>query len=107
MLPEEFLDIVYDKAKEDGKDYGIICPPISSQKGIDILVDHFLGEDFYVVNPVGAEQFNTEAIYRILEKYKGIKEIEERRIINRIKKLLSKIRDRFNKTKKKKVKYYV
>lgn len=65
MKPEEFLDIVYNESKED---YGLMPPPITAERGLNILIDHFLGKDWYVVDAVGTEQVYTEAIYAILEK---------------------------------------
>jgi hypothetical protein len=70
MKPEEFLDIVY---KESDRDYGICPPPISADKGLNILIEHFLGKDWYVIDPLGQDQIYTVAIYDILEKYKGKK----------------------------------
>lgn len=40
---------------------------------MDILIEHFLG-DYYSVNPIGREQYNTEAICMILGQYPGKKE---------------------------------
>lgn len=65
MKVEDFLDIMY---KKHGDKYGILPPPISDKEGLEILVKHFLG-DYYSVNPISHEQFNTEAILRILEQY--------------------------------------
>lgn len=63
---EKFLDQVYENTD---KDYGICPPPTPAQEGLDVLIEHFLGKDWYVVLPLGAEQVNTEAIYEILKKY--------------------------------------
>ena len=65
MTPQEFGEIVN---KEAGMDYGLCPPPITAERGLDILINHFLGKDWYVVMPMGKEQVYTEAIYEILEK---------------------------------------
>lgn len=70
MKKEEFLDKVYEK---HGYEYGIIAPPTTDREGMDILIEHFLG-DYYSVNPIGREQYNTEAICMILGQYPGKKE---------------------------------
>lgn len=67
MKPEEFLDIVY---KGTDRDYGIFPAPISADKGLKILIEHFLGNDWYVIDPLSTDQIYTVAIYDILEKYK-------------------------------------
>jgi len=66
MEPEEFIE---NLKKEDDFDYGLCAPPIKADKGIDILIKHFLGDDWYVTMPVSTEQVYTEAIYAILEKH--------------------------------------
>ena len=65
MKAEEFSDLVY---KESKKDYGLCPPPISAEKGLKILMNHFLGDDWYVVMPLGREQVYTEAIFEILNR---------------------------------------
>ena len=63
MKAEEFAKMTYENAKHD---YGIFAPPTEPQDGLNILIDHFLGKDWYTANPVGQKQVNTEAIYDIL-----------------------------------------
>jgi hypothetical protein len=65
MTPQEFGEIVN---KESDIDYGLCPPPISAEKGLNILIDHFLGKDWYVVMSLSKEQVYTEAICDILEK---------------------------------------
>ena len=43
-------------------------PPTQAQEGIDILIKHFLGDNWYCIS-TNNEQANTEAIYEILQKY--------------------------------------
>lgn len=40
-----------------------------AQEGLNILIKHFLGDDWYVVDPLPNCQVNTLAIYEILQKY--------------------------------------
>lgn len=66
MKAEEFMKI--QRRKVD-KDYGICPPPTKAQEGLDILISHFLGDDWYTAMPMDVEQTNTQAICEILEKY--------------------------------------
>lgn len=52
----------------DGKDYGIFPPPMKAQTAVDELCRFILGDDWYSVNPLGAEQINTEIVYTIERK---------------------------------------
>lgn len=54
----------------NGKDYGIFAPPMDAQTALNELCHHFLGEDWYSVNPVSQEQVNTEIVYAIERRYK-------------------------------------
>lgn len=66
MNAEDFAKSAYKNAD---KDYGVCPPPTDAKTGMKTLIDHFLGEGWYVTLPVSAEQANTEAIYEILKKY--------------------------------------
>ena len=63
---EKFLQATI---KNSDFDYGICPPPIDAQKGLDILIEHFLGEDWYTALPLSQKQVNTEAVYEILKRY--------------------------------------
>jgi len=52
------------------KDYGLCCPPTEAQEAVNILIKHFLGEDWFVSFPMCAEQVNSEAVYEILKENK-------------------------------------
>ena len=54
----------------DGKDYGIFAPPMDAQVALIELCHHFLGDDWYSVNPVSQDQINTEIVYEIERKFK-------------------------------------
>lgn len=66
MKTEEFLKIVDEH--NEGKSYGLCSQPFPADKGLDILIEHFLGKDWYVVLSMSKEQVYTEAICDILEK---------------------------------------
>ena len=57
----------------DGKDYGILPPPMDAQVALDELQRYFLGDNWYTTLPLGRGQVNTEIVYAIetkLKKYK-------------------------------------
>ena len=66
MKPEQFID---NLKKEDYFDCGLCPPPVKADKGLDVLIEHFLGDDWYVTMPISTEQVYTEAIYAILERH--------------------------------------
>ena len=66
MKPKEFARMVYGIAD---KDYGMCPPPIEAQTGLDILINHFLGDDWCVSFAIGAKQVNTEAVLEILKRF--------------------------------------
>jgi hypothetical protein len=66
MKPEQFID---ELNKEGKFDYGLCPPPVKADKGLDVLIEHFLGKDWYVTMPISKEQIYTEAIYTILKKH--------------------------------------
>lgn len=53
--------------EEDKK--SIFSPPLEPQIALNILIEHFLGKDWYTPNPIGVKQVNTEAVYEILSRY--------------------------------------
>lgn len=65
MTLEELDKMLHEK---HGDKYGILPPPTTDKEALEILIKHFLG-DYYSVNPISAEQFNTEAIARIISLY--------------------------------------
>lgn len=48
---------------------GIYSAPMDAQEAINILVDYLLGEDWYVVDPIGVKQVNAIVVEQILDKY--------------------------------------
>ena len=62
MKPDEFMKLVQSNTIED------VYPPTDAQLGLNILIKHFLGDDWQSTMICNA-QVNTEAIYEILLKY--------------------------------------
>ena len=59
-------------------------PPLDAQLAVQFLKDYLLGEDWYVVNPLGIEQINSEIVGAILSKYskkyrKEVKQLKKQR----------------------------
>lgn len=59
-------------------------PPLNAQLALQFLKDYLLGEDWYVVNPLGQEQINSEMVAEILNKYskkyrKEVKQLKKQR----------------------------
>lgn len=52
-------------------DCGMLTPPMDAQVALNELRRYFLGEDWYVVSPIGREQINTEIVYEIESTYKS------------------------------------
>ncbi len=86
MESKKFMQTALDNNKND------LCPPsIKAQEALNILTQHFLGEDWYIVSPIHTEQVNVEAVYEILQKYPMWRDKKEKireKIINFINKLL-------------------
>lgn len=64
MTFTEFLNVI-----SRTRDCGILSPPTTDREALDFLRIYLLGEDWYVVNPLGSEQVNTEMVHDILYKY--------------------------------------
>ena len=66
MKTEEFLKIVDEH--NNGQSYGLCPQPFPADKGLNILIEHFLGKDWYTALSMSSEQVYTEAIADILDK---------------------------------------
>jgi hypothetical protein len=62
----EFMDQRYKNRKDRDNIFGV---GISDAEFRNFAIDYLLGEDWYVVDPLGQTQINEIALYRILEKY--------------------------------------
>ena len=64
-----FIDYMREKSeKREDKD-NIFPVGISDAEFRSFIIDYLLGEDWYVVDPLGKNQINELAMYEILEKY--------------------------------------
>lgn len=72
MRAEDF----YEEAchREDWPEGDLCNPPTNPRIAIHVLIDHFLGEDWYVATPQNDDQCITVAVYEILKKYPNKKE---------------------------------
>lgn len=64
MTTDELNKYLFDKHRDE---YGIMPPPITDKEFVDLIIEHFI-PDYISVNPIGRSQFNTEALYMILER---------------------------------------
>ena len=56
----------------DMKDYGLCLPAMKAQVALSELCRYFLGDDWYTVCG-SREQINTEIVFEIEKKYKGVR----------------------------------
>lgn len=78
MTAQEFEDFLGKEIMTEEDKKNIFAPPLEPQIALNILIEHFLGKDWYTPNPVGVKQVNTEAVYEILNKYPKKKPFWER-----------------------------
>lgn len=44
---------------------------LDGQEALNVLIEHFLGPEWYVTDPLGPKQVNAIAVDEILKKYSG------------------------------------
>lgn len=67
---QDFLNKILNKTiLEDN----IFPDATSDREFVSTIVDYFLGEDYYVINPVTQGQANTYMLCEIIERYYGAK----------------------------------
>lgn len=78
MTLTEFMDERYKNREDKDNIFGV---GISDKEFRRFTIDYLLGEDWYVVDPLGQTQINEIALYEILEKYskRYRKEIRKRK----------------------------
>jgi hypothetical protein len=92
-LREYLLTIKENKEAYD-KSYGVThnpddrfyTPSLPAQDAVDLLCSHFLGEDWYEVDPLGSEQVNAIIVDEILQAYPN--PVKKRKIIEKIQEAL-------------------
>ena len=78
MTLTEFMDERYKTREDKDNIFGV---GVSDAEFRAFIIDYLLGEDWYVVDPLGRNQINEIALYEILEKYskRFKKEIKRRK----------------------------
>lgn len=66
MTLTEFMAERYKNREDKDNIFGV---GISDKEFIQFIIDYLLGEDWYVVDPLGHKQINEIALYKILERY--------------------------------------
>ena len=62
----DYMQEKYDNREDKDNIFGV---GISDAEFRKFAIDYLLGEDWYVVDPLGQSQINEEALFEILEKY--------------------------------------
>jgi len=62
----EYMSEKYKNRPDKDNIFGV---GISDKEFRQFMIDYLLGEDWYVVDPIGQSQINEIALYEILEKY--------------------------------------
>ncbi len=62
----DYMQEKYDNREDKDNIFGV---GISDAEFRKFAIDYLLGEDWYVVDPLGRDQINEEALFEILEKY--------------------------------------
>lgn len=71
---EEITDYLKRELEDElRQDENFYPRPTSDKHFRRLIIDHFLGEDWYVIDPLSSEQINTVALAEIMGKYKGYK----------------------------------
>lgn len=62
----DYMKEKYDNREDKGNIFGV---GITDTEFIHFTIKYLLGENWYVVDPLGQSQINEIALYEILEKY--------------------------------------
>ena len=69
MNSNSYIDFIKEKeSKREDKD-NIYCTGITDKEFVHFIIKYLLGEDWYVVDPLGHDQINQIALEEILDKY--------------------------------------
>ncbi len=66
MTFTEFMSERYKNREDKNNMFGV---GVSDAEFRTFIIDYLLGEDWYVIDPLGPAQINEIALYEILEKY--------------------------------------
>lgn len=64
-MTKRFTEYIEEKKDPDN----IFDPPTEPQLAVNFLKEYLLGENWYVVDPIGTKQVNTAIVHDILYKY--------------------------------------
>lgn len=69
MNSNSYIDFIKEKeSKREDKD-NIYCTGITDREFVHFIIKYLLGENWYVVDPLGHEQINQIALEEILDSY--------------------------------------
>jgi hypothetical protein len=85
-------------------DDNLCSPPTDPRQAVHILIDQFLGEDWYSNTPQNDDQCITEAVYYILKKHPR-PEDRRKKLIQSIRKQIQKLDSKFENLEKRKRRY--
>ena len=66
MTLVDFMSEKYKNREDKDNIFGV---GVSDAEFRQFIIDYLLGEDWYVVDPLGQKQINEIALYKILERY--------------------------------------
>ena len=64
---EKFLQIIENKYMYESEN--IYPEPMTDREFVQIMLDYFLGENYYVADPISHKQVNTVVACEIISKY--------------------------------------
>lgn len=64
---EKFLQMIENKYMYESEN--IYPEPMTDREFVQIMLDYFLGEDYYIADPLGHGQINTIVACEIISKY--------------------------------------
>lgn len=64
---EKFLQMIENKYMYESEN--IYPESMTDREFVQIMLDYFLGEDYYVADPLGHGQINTVVVCEIISKY--------------------------------------
>ena len=69
MNNNSYIDFIKEKERKREDKDNIYCTGITDREFVHFIIKYLLGEDWYVVDPLGHEQINQIALEEILDKY--------------------------------------
>ena len=65
-MTNNYIEFIKDKERKREDKDNIFCTGITDREFVHFAIKYLLGEDWYVVNPLGQEQINQVALETIL-----------------------------------------